>query len=78
MSLAEPWFIRCQPMRTRHNGQRMAAAHQINQKMQIWKYKPIVRPSGSRAGLPFHSEKKAAEMQMAAAVAASHTRYFQR
>jgi hypothetical protein len=65
-------------MRTPHDGQRIAAAHHTNQKTQIGKYKPIVTPSGSPIGLPFHREKNAADIRIAAAVAASHTRYFQR
>ena len=78
VSLADPWFIWYHPIRTLQDGQRIAAAHQTNQKMQIGKYRAIVRPSGRRAGLPCHSEKKATEMPMAASVAISHTRYFQR
>jgi len=38
----------------------------------------IVRPSGRRAGLPLQSEENATEIIVAAAVAATHTRYFQR
>jgi hypothetical protein len=60
-----------------HAGQRIAVAHHTNQKTQIGKYKPIVTPSGSPSGLPFHKEKKAIEIRIAAAVAASQTRYFQ-
>jgi hypothetical protein len=77
-SPAGPRFIWNQPMRIPHDGQRIAAAHHANQKMQIGKYRPIVRPSGSPAGLPFQSEKNATETMTAAAVAANQIRYFQR
>jgi hypothetical protein len=54
----------------------MATAHQANQKITSGKYSAVVRPSDSRPGLPFHSEKKATDMAIAATDATCQTRYF--